>query len=305
MGWRSTSTPATTSSSRPSTSPASRSSSATSTRARGWVVDAAFAGALAAGVDYVLNLDPQGHRRDGHPRTATCSAASCYNSGVADGEVGTVAKAGTTSVDRFRIRTDDSAFAGFLPPPELRIGDAAVTEGSTGATLVTLTLTLSSPVASATSVGWRTVDGTALAGSDYTGVTSGTATFAAGSASTTITVAVNGDTSFEPDEAFTVELTKWTGFNLADRAGVVTIANDDVPPVVTVATSDALGERAGHGHDHLHDHAHDGPDQRDHRQPGLGRDRGCQPTTRSARPAGRCPVRSSRCRRGSRPRRSG
>jgi hypothetical protein len=132
-------------------------------RRGGWVVDAAFAQALNAGIDYVLNLALKGT-----VVTVTLNGnvlgSTAYNGGVADGQVGAMSKTGTTTLDRIRIRTDDPAFAGSVQPPELRIGDASVTEGNSGTTTVTLTLTLTSPVASATSVGWRTVNGTALAG---------------------------------------------------------------------------------------------------------------------------------------------
>ena len=91
--------------------------------------------------------------------------------------MGVLARAGTTSVDGFRIRTNDPAFAGV---PRVSIGDVSIAEGTQAAPgTATLTLTLSQAATVATSVAWRTVDGTAVAGADYAS-RSGTATFAAG-----------------------------------------------------------------------------------------------------------------------------
>jgi hypothetical protein len=52
---------------------------------------------------------------------------------------------------------------------------------------------------------YRTEDGTATAGADYTAV-SGSKTIAAGQMSTTIDVPIFGDTDVESDETFTLRL---------------------------------------------------------------------------------------------------
>jgi hypothetical protein len=129
-------------------------------------------------------------------------------------------------------------------PAELRVGDAVVTEGNTGTTTVSIGLSLTKAVAVATTLGWRTVVGSAGA-TDFIGVSAGTVTFAAGSTSATIQVSVVGDGLYEGNESFSVELTSWAAFNLADRTGVVTITNDDIAPVVTVSASDASGSEPG------------------------------------------------------------
>jgi hypothetical protein len=211
---------------------------------RGWTVDATFAKSLTAGVDYVLTLALQGTVVTPTLNGAVLGSVA-YNAGVSDGKVGTLSKSGTTSFDRFQIRTNDPAFNGVVLPPEVRIGDAVVNEGASGSTPLTLTLSLTSPVSVDTTVGWHTIDGTAIAGSDYLGVTSGTATFAAGSSSATIQVNVLGDGLFEANETFSVELTSWAGLNLADKVGVATITNDDLAPVVSISATDASGAEQG------------------------------------------------------------
>ena len=70
---------------------------------------------------------------------------------------------------------------------------------------MTLTATLSAPSSQTVTVHWATADGTATAGSDYTGG-SGTLTFAPGDVSETISVTVLGDDLDEGSEAFSVGL---------------------------------------------------------------------------------------------------
>src|SRR5262249_45435674 len=167
-----------------------------------------------------------------------------FNGAVADGKVGLVTRGGTTSVDQFEIRTDDEFFRNAPPqPPVARISDASIAEGNSGSTAGSVTFTLSSPLASATTIGYRTITGTATAGSDYTAVSSGTVTIAAGAMSVQIPLTISGDTTYEPDETFTVQITSAPGLNLADGFGSVTIVNDDV--AVSVAATDASGAEAG------------------------------------------------------------
>ena len=66
---------------------------------------------------------------------------------------------------------------------------------------ITFTVTRRTNIALATSVGYKTVDGTASAGSDYVAV-EGTLNFAANQASATVTVTINEDTTKENDEEF-------------------------------------------------------------------------------------------------------
>ena len=79
-------------------------------------------------------------------------------------------------------------------------------EGNSGTTAFVFTVSLSNASAQAITVNFATADGSAtLADSDYQGG-AGSVTFAPGTTSQTITVLVNGDTKFEPDETFTVNL---------------------------------------------------------------------------------------------------
>jgi len=109
--------------------------------------------------------------------------------------------------------------------PQVSIGDAVVNES---AGTVTFSVTLSKAATTSTSVNWATVNGTALAGSDFV-ANSGVLTFAAGVTTGSITVTVLNDTITESTESFTVALGSPIGLILADGSGLATINDDDVP----------------------------------------------------------------------------
>lgn len=120
--------------------------------------------------------------------------------------------------------------------PTLNVSDLTQAEGSGGGTT---NFTFNVNLTSAAGVGgvtfnWSTTDGSAqddnpaTEDNDYVPVTSGTGSIAQGGTSTTITVLVNADTTSEPNETFTVNLTNVTGANAGDLQGQGTITNDDV-----------------------------------------------------------------------------
>jgi uncharacterized repeat protein (TIGR01451 family) len=116
----------------------------------------------------------------------------------------------------------------------LFIRDVAVLEGNAGATTASFTVSLSSPSPDTVSVGYATANGTAtIADGDYAGA-SGTLTFLPGETSKTIPVTVNGDTKFEDNETFFVDLSDATNTIIGDGRGVGTISNDDAPPSVSI-----------------------------------------------------------------------
>ena len=116
-------------------------------------------------------------------------------------------------------------------PPTLNIGDATVVEGP-GA-VAEFTVTLSAAAADAVTVDYATSDGTARAGLDYTS-SSGALTIPAGETSGTIRVSVLDDTIDEPDETFTVTLSRAANATIEDGDGTGTITDDDKPPALTI-----------------------------------------------------------------------
>ena len=73
-----------------------------------------------------------------------------------------------------------------------------------------------------------TADDTATSPSDFTAKSLTGQTIPAGSSTYTFSVLVNGDTTFEPNETFFVNVTNVTGATVADGQGQGTIVNDDV-----------------------------------------------------------------------------
>jgi len=93
-----------------------------------------------------------------------------------------------------------------------------------GSSLAAFTVSLSSASAKAVTVGYTTSNGTATAGSDYTAST-GTITFAPGETSRTIAIIVNGDTTAEAKETFTVTLSSPSGATILDGSGAGAITD--------------------------------------------------------------------------------
>jgi predicted extracellular nuclease len=116
----------------------------------------------------------------------------------------------------------------------ISIDDVSVTETNGGTTTATFTITRTGGTEAFT-VDFATANGTAAAGSDYVS-NSGTVSFGVGDLTKTVTVTINGDTDFESNETFFVNLTNATGgVTIADAQGQGTITNDDVqPPSVSI-----------------------------------------------------------------------
>ena len=95
-------------------------------------------------------------------------------------------------------------------------------------------------------VEYRTLDGTALASSDYTEVTTSTATITAGSTSTMVAVPLTNDTDEEDAETVIVKLSGVTtpgdiDAAIDDGTGVLTIKDDD-GPAAKIVTITSYGE---------------------------------------------------------------
>ena len=125
---------------------------------------------------------------------------------------------------------DGSDIGAFELQPELSINDVSVTEGNSGTTGATFTVSLSEKSAHTVTVDYLTSDGTATAGVDYQGINASKLTFAPGETSKTFNVTVNGDDVFESDETFIVHLISSTNAPISDAQGIGTITNDDPPP---------------------------------------------------------------------------
>jgi uncharacterized repeat protein (TIGR01451 family) len=119
------------------------------------------------------------------------------------------------------ITNDDAA------PVSLSIDDVTATEGDSGTTEFTFTVSKTGSTTKSVTVDYSTADGSATtANSDYTSA-SGTLTFASGDDTKTVTVDVAGDAIEELEETFTVDLSNPANATISDDQGLGTIQNDD------------------------------------------------------------------------------
>jgi Ca2+-binding RTX toxin-like protein len=140
--------------------------------------------------------------------------------------------------------------AGYTGNATVSISDASVKEGNSGQTPIVFNLTLSGPQAAPVQVEFTTADGTAtVAKGDYTPVNgTQTVTFNPGETSKQITIMVNGDTTYEPDEQFQVQILRAQRMDpgqydqvnpvdllLSQSTATGTILNDDPIPAISIS----------------------------------------------------------------------
>ncbi len=112
-------------------------------------------------------------------------------------------------------------------PVRLSVADAEAREGEDAA--VTFPVTLSRAAAGPVTVDYRTRDGSATAGEDYT-ATRGSLTFRAGETQQTIAVPLLDDLIDDDGETFTLTLTNAAGAAIDDGTATGTIRNSDAIP---------------------------------------------------------------------------
>jgi hypothetical protein len=154
--------------------------------------------------------------------TFAVTIVDAYGATIADGEaIGT-------------ISNDDA------PPPELTIANVSVSEGNSGTKLATFTVSLSKPalVPVSFNIGTTWHPGqTAEAGSDYDSHFS-FLSIPVGGTSATFDVTIKGDTDFESDEFFQVDVDNVIGATVVDGIADGTIVNDDPRPTPNMAIGD-------------------------------------------------------------------
>jgi chitinase len=106
--------------------------------------------------------------------------------------------------------------------PSIGVADASTSVGTTGTATLAFTVSLSGVSPDPVTVDYATMDGTALAGTDYTAAT-GTLNFSPGTTSVTVDVTVTGETSTVPSKTFTLNLTGGTNTTNATASAIGTI----------------------------------------------------------------------------------
>ncbi len=173
---------------------------------------------------------------DGHgglsttPVTTSTGAGSPSSLVLADfnGDGRPDAAAANLGSNNVAILLNDGNWTVQPTPPRITISDVSKAEGKNkNSTSFTFTVSLSAAYSQPVTVSYRTVNGTATAGSDYTSKT-GTITFAPGQTTQTITIQVKGDNKRESNETFYVELFNNSSNSLFSKSrGIGTILNDD------------------------------------------------------------------------------
>ena len=141
------------------------------------------------------------------------------------------------------ITNDDAA----PPVGSLSINDVALAEGNSGTSNLVFIVTRASGSFGAVGATWTLTNGTTNAADFGTSTFTGTVSFADGQTSAMITIPVSGDTTFEPNETFTVTLSAPTGgVTITDASGIGSITNDDAaPPLANVWINEFHYDNAG------------------------------------------------------------
>jgi Ca2+-binding RTX toxin-like protein len=137
---------------------------------------------------------------------------------------------------------DVSDFTSTPATVNLAVAPASVTEDGTGNLVYTFTRTGSTTSTLTVNYG---ITGTADA-TDYTGATPGTGktiTFAANSATATLTIDPTADTTVESDETVALTLATGTGYTVGTTTAVTgTITNDDLPSITLAVAPTSVNE---------------------------------------------------------------
>lgn len=192
----------------------------------------AIGGSCSGGADFD-RLSSEGIRLEANESSKNISITVCGDSTDEVDETFSV----TLQPDNGETVVDDGEGQATIidddPPPNLRIGDVTINEGNAGQANATLNVTLSSASGKTVTVLFATAGNTATSGGSCGGNTdflaaNNTLTINANSLSGSVRVAVCGDSLFEANENFRVDLSNSTNATIQDSQGQGTITNDDL-----------------------------------------------------------------------------
>jgi hypothetical protein len=129
-----------------------------------------------------------------------------------------------------------------LSGPYLSLSNARVTEGNSGTVNADFILSIAHASNVDLTFNYNTSDGTATAGSDYQAA-SGTLTIPGGQTAGTIRVQVNGDSLPEPDESFSVYLSREHWSDVTIGYGTGTIVDDE--PHISISDVNVMEGNTG------------------------------------------------------------
>ncbi|QOV89480.1 Calx-beta domain-containing protein [Humisphaera borealis] len=120
-----------------------------------------------------------------------------------------------------------------VPPPTLYIADATVTEGDSGFKNLNFVVELDRRVNQPVTFKYGTASGTAASGADFAAKV-GTFTIPAFGKTAVLTIQVKGDTIYEANETFFVNLSAPTMAIIGDGQGKGTVVNNDPLPKIRI-----------------------------------------------------------------------
>ena len=180
-------------------------------------------------------------RHDGHthpflPPTTGSQVSITYPGPEDANDVTSFLRATVTATDTTGATA--TATVDLRPKDALTIGDVAVREGAAGAASALVPVTLHRQACGGTcpttTVSFTTAAGSAAAGSDFVS-TAGTLTFGPAETTKHIAVPVKGDTAREPDERFSVRLSRPSATaTVRDGGAEVLVLSDETAPALPI-----------------------------------------------------------------------
>ncbi|HXI31003.1 MAG TPA: Ig-like domain repeat protein, partial [Vicinamibacterales bacterium] len=191
------------------------------------------------------------------PKTLTITAVTAAANGTVTIGPGAqtvvyTPNAGFSGRDQFTYTIDDGQGAVDIGTvsvrvslkPSLVVADTSAAEGNSGTSPLSFTVTLSSAVDVPVMVDYATADGSALAGTDYA-YASGTLVFAPGETVKTATVSLIGNTVFQTNRTFALQLSNAENAKIFGGVGKATIVDDDPKPVISISANSVVEGNAG------------------------------------------------------------
>ncbi|HQW81448.1 MAG TPA: Calx-beta domain-containing protein [Pseudomonadota bacterium] len=133
-----------------------------------------------------------------------------------------------------------------ISPPNLTINDVTQSEGNGGTTTYTFTVSLDAPAPTGgVTFDIATADDSALASSDYIAKSLPSQTIPMNSSTYTFDVLVNGDTMFEQNEDFLVNVSNIIGATPSSAQGQGSIQNDDSEPTLSIGNASLMEGSSG------------------------------------------------------------
>jgi chitinase len=123
----------------------------------------------------------------------------------------------------------------------IAIGNATVTEGDAGTQVMSFPVTITPPAGGPITLTVDTSNGSATAGSDYAGITAGSANIPAGAGTFGLEVTILNDTTVEPSQTFTVAISNPSAGNIVTGQALGTIIDNDAAVLNLTSVSQPEG----------------------------------------------------------------